>query len=157
LRLSDGRSDGKAVKIRKKPTRATRQPAKKSREKSERGSQTITASGFFGAKELRGAVDLRIGKNVVSLTHLDKADWPEDGYRKGDLVKYYYEVAKYILPYLKDRPLILKRYPNGIDKPSFHQHNVEEAPGYARTVTIDVEEGHKVGYLICDNLATLLY
>src|SRR5262249_15180275 len=120
-------------------------------------SQAITARGIEGAKELSGDVDLRIGENVVSLTHLDKVYWPDDGYTKGDLVKYYYEVAKYILPYLKDRPLILKLYPNGIDKPSFHQHNVEEAPGYARTVTIDVEEGHKVDYLVCDNVATLLY
>jgi bifunctional non-homologous end joining protein LigD len=160
LRLNNGAAGGKAAKTRKKPQSARPRPVKKMKKtshESEQGSQTIPASRAFEAKELSGDVNLRVGKDVVALTHLDKMYWPDDGYTKGDLVKYYYEVAKYILPYLKDRPLILKRYPNGIDKPAFHQHNVEDAPEYARTVTVDVEEGHKVGYLVCDNLATLLY
>ena len=51
----------------------------------------------------------------------------------------------------------MKRYPNGIEGGSFHQHDVHEAPRFVRTVSIDVEEGHKVDYIIGDNLATLLY
>src|SRR5215470_10442805 len=107
----------------------------------------MAASRAFKAKELVGDVDLKVGKEIVALTSLDKIYWPDDGYTKGDLIKYYYEIAKYILPYLKDRPLILNRYPNGIGKPSFHQHNVDEAPDYARTVAINVEEGHNVDYI----------
>src|SRR5262249_5459420 len=142
-----GKETGMARK--KKREGGARQPVKKFRAKAKQGSRAIAASRAFRAKELTDDVDLKVGKDVVALTSLDKVYWPDDGYTKGDLIKYYYEVAKYILPYLKDRPLILKRYPNGIGKPSFHQHDVDEAPDYARTVTIDVEEGHTVDYLIC--------
>jgi bifunctional non-homologous end joining protein LigD len=51
----------------------------------------------------------------------------------------------------------MKRYPEGIKGISFHQHNVDEAPDYVRTVSLDVEEGHAVDYIVGDNLATLLY
>lgn len=142
---------------RKKRVSRAHRPVKKLRAMAKPGTRPIAASRAFKAKELHGDVDLKVGKEIVSLTNLDKVYWPEDGYTKGDLVRGYYEIAKYILPYLKDRPLILKRYPNGIDKPFFHQHDVDEAPDYARTVEIEVEEGRLVNYLVCDNLATLLY
>jgi bifunctional non-homologous end joining protein LigD len=102
-------------------------------------------------------VKVKIGKHVVSLSHLDKIYYPDDGVTKGDLLTYYYEVSQYILPYLKDRPLIMKRYPNGITGQSFHQHDVDEVPEYVRTIKLDVVEGHTVNYVVCDNLPTLLY
>jgi bifunctional non-homologous end joining protein LigD len=142
---------------KKKRAGLARQPAKKPRAKAKSEARPTAASRAFKAKELHGDVDLKVGKEIVSLTNLDKVYWPEDGYTKGDLVRYYYEISKYILPYLKDRPLILKRYPNGIDKPFFYQHDVDESPDYARAVAIEVEEGHVAHYLVCDNLATLLY
>jgi len=117
----------------------------------------IAATRFFKSKELSGDASIKIGKDIVSLTRLDKVFWPEEGYTKGDLVRYYYEVSKYILPYLKDRPLIMKRYPNGIKGPFFHQHDVNEAPAYVRTERLSVEEGHEVDYIVGDNTATLLY
>jgi bifunctional non-homologous end joining protein LigD len=119
--------------------------------------EVVPASRAFKAKELVGDINVRVGRETVALTNLDKLYWPEDGYTKGDLIRYYYEVSKYILPYLKDRPLIMKRYPNGIGGPFFHQHDVDEAPGFVRTVRVDVEEGHEVDYIVGDNLATLLY
>ncbi|HEX8142381.1 MAG TPA: non-homologous end-joining DNA ligase [Pyrinomonadaceae bacterium] len=119
--------------------------------------KAVSANGFFKTKELSGDAVVSVGKDTLSLTHLDKVYWPEDGYTKGDLIRYYYEVSKYILPYLKDRALIMKRYPNGIAGPSFHQHDVNEAPEYVRTETLSVEEGHEVDYIIGDNRATLLY
>jgi bifunctional non-homologous end joining protein LigD len=137
--------------------RRKRKSASKLRRKDKRETRPIAASRAFKAKELSGDLDLKVGKEIVALTNLDKVYWPEDGYTKGDLVRYYYEVGKYILPYLKDRPLILKRYPSGVNKPFFHQHNVNKAPDYARAVPIAVEQGHEVDYLVCDNLATLLY
>jgi bifunctional non-homologous end joining protein LigD len=121
------------------------------------GAKAVPASRAFKAEELSGEMDIEVGGETISLTNLNKVYWPENGYTKGDLIRYYYEVSKYILPYLKDRPLIMKRYPNGIEGPSFHQHDVDEAPTYVRTVAIDVEEGREVDYIIGDNLATLLY
>ncbi|HEV7857181.1 MAG TPA: non-homologous end-joining DNA ligase [Pyrinomonadaceae bacterium] len=117
----------------------------------------MSASALFKSGELSGDVRVKAGRDVASLTHLDKVYWPDDGYTKGDLVSYYYQVSKYILPYLKHRPLIMKRYPEGIEGFSFHQHNVDEAPDYVRTASLDVEEGHAVDYIVGDNLATLLY
>jgi bifunctional non-homologous end joining protein LigD len=156
LRTGERIEETAGARKKKREGRA-HQPPSKIRAKAKRESPPIAASRAFKAKELSGDLDLKVGKDIVAITSLDKVYWPEDGYTKGDLARYYYEIAKYILPYLKDRPLILKRYPNGIDKPFFHQHDVDEAPGYARTVAIDVEEGHTVDYLVCDNLATLLY
>ena len=127
--------------------------------KAAGGGKVVTAARAFGAKSLEGDLNVKVGREVVPLTHLERVYWPEEGYTKGDLVRYYYEVAKYILPYLKDRPLIMKRYPSGINGPSFHQHDVKEAPDFVRTVTLEVEDGgvHEVDYIVGDNLATLLY
>jgi bifunctional non-homologous end joining protein LigD len=123
------------------------------------GGKVVNAARALKAKELEGDVNVKVGRDVVPLTHLERVYWPEEGYTKGDLVRYYYEVADYILPYLKDRPLIMKRYPSGIAGPSFHQHDVNEAPNFVRTVTLEVEDGggHEVDYIVGDNLATLLY
>jgi bifunctional non-homologous end joining protein LigD len=118
--------------------------------------KAIPASRAFKMKELSGDVAVKVGGDVVALTNLDKVYWPDEGYTKGDLIKYYFEVAKYILPYLKDRPLIMKRYPNGINGPFFHQHDVNEAPDYVHTETLEVE-GHTVDYILGDNLSTLIY
>jgi len=119
--------------------------------------RVISASSAFKTKGLSGNVEVSIGKQSIRLSNLDKVYWPKDGYTKGDLVRYYYEISKCILPYLKDRPLILKRYPNGIDKPSFHQHDVDAPPDFVRTVSIAVKEGHTVDYIVSNSLETLLY
>lgn len=104
----------------------------------------------------KGDARVKIGKRRVTLSNLDKIYWPDDGYTKGDLLRYYDDISKTILPYLKDRPLILKRYPDGINGKSFHQHEVNDTPDYVRTERIAVE-GHAVNYIIGDNLPTLLY
>ena len=123
------------------------------------GGRVVPASRALQAKALEGDLSVKVGREVVPLTHLERVYWPEEGYTKGDLVRYYYEVAEHILPYLKDRPLIMKRYPSGVGGPSFHQHDVNEAPDFVRTVTLEVEDGggHEVDYIVGDNLATLLY
>ena len=124
-----------------------------------RGGKAVPAGRALKAKALEGDVNVKVGREVVPLTHLERVYWPEEGYTKGELVRYYYEVADYILPYLKDRPLIMKRYPTGVGGPYFHQHNVNEAPSFVRTVPLEVEDGggHEVDYIVGDNLATLLY
>ncbi|HEY0543905.1 MAG TPA: non-homologous end-joining DNA ligase [Pyrinomonadaceae bacterium] len=160
LRLKEDGASGKGGRrslAPKKNVSAAKNGVKKYAVKAQGANKAVAASRAFKEKELSGDVDLKVGRDIVSLTHLDKVYWPEDGYTKGDLIRYYYEVSKYILPYLKDRPLIMKRYPEGIHGLSFHQHGVKEAPDYVRTATIDVEEGHKVDYIIGGSLATLLY
>jgi bifunctional non-homologous end joining protein LigD len=123
------------------------------------GGKVVTAGAAFKGGALAGDLNVKVETATVALTNADKIYWPEDGYTKGDLVEYYYQVSKYILPYLKDRPLIMKRYPNGIGGKSFHQHDVNEVPDYVRTVSLEVEDGggHTVDYVVGDNLPTLLY
>ncbi|HEY7544920.1 MAG TPA: non-homologous end-joining DNA ligase, partial [Blastocatellia bacterium] len=127
------------------------------KEQSKDTPKAVAASRAFREKELTGDMAIRVAGEIVSLTNLNKVYWPDDGYTKGDLARYYYEVSKYILPYLKDRPLILKRYPHGIKSEAFHQHNVEEVAEYVRTASIEVKEGHTDDYIVCDSLPTLLY
>ncbi|MBV9211630.1 MAG: ATP-dependent DNA ligase, partial [Acidobacteria bacterium] len=144
-------------KLRKSDKRATKKGVKKYAVKAKGAGKPVAASRAFKEQELKGEVDVRVGRDLVQLSHLDKVYWPDDGYTKGDLIRYYYQVSKYILPYLKDRPLIMKRYPEGIRGISFHQHDVKEAPDYVPTAAIDVEEGHAVDYIVGGNLQTLLY
>jgi DNA ligase D-like protein (predicted polymerase)/DNA ligase D-like protein (predicted 3'-phosphoesterase) len=109
------------------------------------------------AEDLRGDLTLKVAGHTVTLTHLERLYWPADGYRKGDLLRYYFTVAPTFLPYLRARPLILKRYPNGISGQSFYQHDVDAVPDFVTTFSTPAESGKVVDYAVCNNLATLLY
>lgn len=121
--------------------------------------KVIPVRSAFQNKELGGNITIKVGTDLVALSNLDKIYWPQEGYTKGDLLAYYYDISKTIQPYLKNRPLIMKRYPNGIAGSYFHQHDVNEAPDFVHTASLEVLEdgGHTVDYIIGDNLATLLY
>ncbi len=83
-------------------------------------------------------VTTEIDGHSLKFTNLDKIYYPEDGYTKRDLLNYYDSVAPLLLPYLKDRPLSLKRYPNGIHEQFFFQKNTPEGyPSWLRTETIE--------------------
>src|SRR5262249_8224798 len=70
----------------------------------------------------------------VPLTNLNKIFWPDDGYTKGDLVDYYRAISPWLLPYLADRPVVMTRFPDGINGKSFFQHNAPKfVPGWLRT------------------------
>lgn len=95
----------------------------------------------------------------VELSNLDKVFWPEEGITKGDLLNYYQHIAPYILPYLKNRPLSLKRNPNGIKDEGFYQKDAAEiAPDWIKTAEIYAESAEKiVHYLVCNNIKSLLF
>src|SRR5579883_1037788 len=69
----------------------------------------------------------------LEFTHLDKVFFPERGYTKADVIEYYRKIAPYILPHLKDRPLTLRRFPDGIGGKDFFQKDVPDAPAFVRT------------------------
>jgi bifunctional non-homologous end joining protein LigD len=96
---------------------------------------------------------------AVRFTNLEKLYWPEDGLTKGDLIAYYRVIAPWMLPYLKDRPVVLTRFPDGIHGKSFFQKDAPSfAPEWLRTVTIRGEGGERdLSYFVCDNVDTLLY
>jgi len=94
----------------------------------------------------------------LKFTHLSKLYWPEDGITKRDMFNYYYQVAEYILPYLKDRPQSLNRFPGGIHGPSFYQKDVRgKSPDWVRTFPYTTSEGEDKDYLVGHDEATLLW
>jgi bifunctional non-homologous end joining protein LigD len=95
----------------------------------------------------------------VPLSNLKKLYWPNEKYSKGDLIEYYRTISPWLLPYLKDRPLVLTRFPDGIDGKSFYQKDAPDfTPEWIRTVPIWSEDTQRaVNYFVCDNLETLLY
>ncbi len=99
-----------------------------------------------------------IDGHLVPMTNLQKLYYPEDRLTKGDVIEYYRAMARYILPYLRDRPLFLRRYPNGIHADSFFQKDAEETPDWVQTVEIELgTSGNKINYLVCQDTATLTY
>ncbi len=101
-------------------------------------------------------------KSRVKLTNLEKVYWPREGYTKGDLVHYYERVADVLLPYLRDRPLHMYRWPDGIEGKSFYQHDAKEhTPDWVELfeVTSDTpgKEGEVTRLTIANDRDTLLY
>lgn len=103
---------------------------------------------------------MKVGKATLHLTNQNKVYFPKDGITKGDIIQYYDEVSSFILPYLKDRPESMNRFPNGIDAPSFYQKDidVDKTPKWLKTKKIYSEStDENIDYLICNNKETLLY
>src|SRR5690606_9693256 len=101
----------------------------------------------------------KIKGKELKFTNLSKVFWPGEGITKRDLFNYYYRMAEYIQPYLKDRPLSLNRFPNGIKGPSFYQKDIKgKAPEWVtKTYPYVTSEGEHKEYLVGDDEATLLW
>ena len=125
-------------------------------------------SSDAGEKVPRSARDDERGRNAVpaettalpfELTNVKKIFWPDDGYTKGDLLAYYRAISPWLLPYLRNRPVVMTRYPDGIGGKSFFQ---KDAPGFApdwiRTERMWSEDTQReIDYFVCDDVASLLY
>jgi bifunctional non-homologous end joining protein LigD len=97
---------------------------------------------------------LHIGSTTLDVTNLKKVFFPRDGYTKGDLLRFYAQISDAILPTMADRPLVLKRFPNGIDGKPFYQQNApNDGPDGVRIETLGEDERRFVG----GSLVTLLY
>ena len=95
----------------------------------------------------------------VKFSNLEKVFWPDERYTKGDLIDYYRAISPWMLPYLADRPLVLTRFPDGINGKSFFQKDAPEyAQAFVRTITIWSEDSQRdLDYFVCDNESSLLY
>jgi len=98
-------------------------------------------------------------EKTVAFSNLKKIYWPADGYTKGDLVDYYRAIWPWMSPYLANRPLVLTRFPDGIDGKSFYQKDAPEfAPAWIRTFPIWSEDTQRdIKYFVCDDVESLLY
>jgi bifunctional non-homologous end joining protein LigD len=118
----------------------------------------IEAELFKGHAE---NVTLEIDGKRFRVSNLNKVYFPESGYTKRDLISYYYGMADYVLPFLKERPLVLRRYPDGIKGQAFFQKNMNDSlglPDWFQTVEIDSEsKGQMMPYAMANDRASLLY
>jgi bifunctional non-homologous end joining protein LigD len=98
-------------------------------------------------------VEVEVEGRTLSLSNLDKVMYPAVGFTKGQVIDYYSRVAPVLLPHLHDRPLTLKRYPNGVDGGHFYEKRCPtHAPGWVRR-----EEYAGITYCVCDDLPTLVW
>ena len=95
----------------------------------------------------------------ASVTNPEKVFWPNDGYTKGDLVEYYRAISKWMLPYLKDRPVMLTRWPDGVEGKMFYQKDAPAfAPPWIRTEKVYSEDSQReISYFILDSEEALAY
>ena len=100
-----------------------------------------------------------VGGQTLHFTNLNKVYFPQDGYTKRDLLGYYLHMSRFILPFLKDRPLVLRRYPNGIEGDAFFQKEAGKGlPEWIQTAAMQSEtKGSKIHYFLANDLPSLLY
>ena len=107
-----------------------------------------------GLKECR----LDVGGRTVKLTNLDKTFWPESGLTKGDLLRYYLEIAPVLIPHLVDRAMVMKRYPNGIEGEHFFMKRVpKHRPDWIETCSIEHGSGSVIDFPLVQDAPSLLW
>ncbi len=133
------------VESRVSPTTTTKRPLRRSA-----GSVAIP-------RDARDAV-VEVDGREVRLTNLAKPFWPEDGIAKGDLLQYYADVAPLLLPHLRDRAMVMKRYPNGAHgKFFFMKRAPTPRPDWIQTCAIEHKSGDVIDFPIIQDMASLLW
>jgi bifunctional non-homologous end joining protein LigD len=98
-------------------------------------------------------VEVQVEERRLSLSNLDKVMYPAVGFTKGQVIDYYTRVAPVLLPHLRDRPLTMKRYPDGVEGQFFYEKRCpSHAPEWIRR-----ERVGKIEYIVCDDLPTLVW
>jgi bifunctional non-homologous end joining protein LigD len=102
---------------------------------------------------------VEVGGRRLKLTNLDKVLYPKAGFTKGQVIDYYARIAPVMVPHLREKPLTLKRYPNGVDEEFFFEKNAtKHRPDWVKTVPIWSEGNHRdVNYILANDLATLIW
>ena len=132
-----------------------RESAKKAQEAAKRAATTRGPSEN-GEQAARVPSVLEVEGKRIKLTNLEKVLFPEDGYTKADLIRYYTEVSPYLVPWLRDRPLTLKPFPDGIHGTHFYQKNKPPfTPEWIKSWT-DPREPENA-YVLANDMATLVW
>src|SRR6266852_5005765 len=117
----------------------------------------VSPEEFLALKQPKGGLILEIRGERVSLTSLDRVYWPSENLTKFDLLCYYLRIESLIMPFLKDRPAILQRYPRGINAPMFFQQDLESAPAFIKTARLINQEGRELHYAVFTTIGSLLH
>jgi bifunctional non-homologous end joining protein LigD len=123
----------------------------------QREGPAISREEFLALKKPKGDLILEIRGERVSLTSLDRIYWPSERITKFELLCYYLHVESFIMPFLKDRPAILQRYPRGINAPMFFQQDLESAPPFIKTARLVNQEGRELHYAVLTTIGSLLH
>jgi len=137
-------------------------PALRGRKTSSRAARSPARAGLIRTlQEIEdgpGSGTVEVGKGLnLAVTNLNKVFFPKKKLTKGDLMRYYATVAPLVLPVMKDRPLVLRRFPNGVTGQAFFQQNAGETPEGVRVETIKTEGGSTNLRIVGGDLYTLLY
>jgi bifunctional non-homologous end joining protein LigD len=100
---------------------------------------------------------MRVGRYEVAISNPDKLFFPQPGLTKGDLVRYYLDVADCALPHLRSRPFHMVRYPNGVEADFFHQKRVPSHPDFVGEQFVQFPSGHSTVFAVLDNAAALAW
>ncbi|HMC97083.1 MAG TPA: DNA ligase D, partial [Flavobacteriales bacterium] len=151
------RADKDARTVKKEPMTAKRKPGKAVNTAPRKSSPSKVSTKAVDGPHER---DVKVGRNTVHLTNLNKVFWPKEGITKGDVIGYYERIHHVLLPHLKDRPESLYRTPNGIKGIGFFQKDAGgSAPSWVPSVKVpsDSRGGKAIDYILCNDLGTLLY
>ena len=153
---------------RKKPSHGRRESKRAARPSSDdRHRRSVSAIKSKPSKSRPSRLEiprgekeivLRVEGKDVKLTNLSKPFWPEEGYTKGDLIQYYADVSHVLLPHLRDRAMVMKRYPNGWQGPHFFMKRApDHRPDWIQICTIPHKQAGLVDFPVINGLAELLW
>jgi bifunctional non-homologous end joining protein LigD len=105
------------------------------------------------------SLSVKIGNKKLALSNIDKVLYPETGFTKGQVIDFYSRVASYILPHIENRPITLKRYPNGIKAEHFYEKNAPSfTPAWIKTYPIQRSSRESmINYILINDLPTLVW
>jgi bifunctional non-homologous end joining protein LigD len=135
------------------PPRATPSPAP-----AAAGPPDLDALVAAG-RRIRNGVEVELGGRTLRLTNLDKVLYPRAGFTKGDLIRFYMGIAPVLLPQLRDHPLTLKRYPDGVEGEFFYEkQSPRHRPDWVETVKVWSRHSRRdIHYTLCQDLPTLVW
>ena len=137
------------AKAESQKQRVKRTPAKK--------GAAISVEEFFSLKQPKGDLIVDVDGQPVSLTSLERVYWPDEKLTKFDLLCYYLRVSEHLMPFLRNRPAILQRWPRGVNAPMFFQQDLESAPSFIKTIRLTNRDGRELDYAVFSTAASLLH